>query len=178
MKKRSLRELKLALGNVDGATRKAVHAPKVLSRVDWNDLDYLGWRDPGAQQRGYLFIEREETLHGVMVLNTKTQTAAARAVMCAFCKMPRRFGQVVLFSSPTLTNTKGTSTKGTYICADLDCNARVNGLRPMSPLDPPADELVAKHRSQLSAAAHRFIASVLELPELPEHSEQPAPLAR
>ena len=164
MKKRSLREFKLALGNVDEATRKAVHAPKALTRLAWEDLDYLGWRDPGAQQRGYLFIERDERLHGVMVLNTKTQTSAGRAVMCAFCRMPRRFGQVVLFSSPTLTNPKGTSTQGTYICADLDCNVRVNGLRPMSPLDPPADELVGKHREQLADSAQRFVASVLELP--------------
>ncbi len=164
MKERSLRELRLALGNVDGATRRAVHAPRVLTRVPWEELDYLGWRDPGAQQRGYLFVERQGELRGIMLLNTKTRPSAARAVMCAFCRMPRRFGQAVLFSSPTHTSKKNSSTRGSYICSDLDCNLRINSLRPTSPLDPPAAELVTRHRELLAEAVERFVASVLELP--------------
>ena len=163
MQPRTLHELRGALGNADARVRRTIRAPRGLADTDWDGLDYLGWRDPSALQRGYLFVEREGDTRGVLLLHARAEARPARAVMCTLCRIPRRFDQVVLFSGPTLDTLAGknSSTGGSYLCADLRCNARVNALAPTGPLDPPAAELVAGARAALSQRAHAFVDALL-----------------
>ena len=157
----SLTTLRSALGNVDAATRRTVRMPRRPLRPPLGERDYLGWRDPSAPQRGYLFIERAGTPTGIMLTTTRTRMTQGRAVMCEFCRLPRRFEQVALFTAPTTPRRGAQSTIGTYLCVDLDCNARVNRLQPLTPLDPPAEELVATRREQLAERSTAFITEVL-----------------
>lgn len=167
MRPHALTTLRNALGNVDASTRKTARMPRDGFTPAVEDRDYLGWRDPSAPQRGYLFVEGERGLQGVMVMTTRTRNSVRRAVMCEFCRIPRRFDQVVLFTAPTSPKQKDSSTFGTYLCIDLDCNARVNALKPMGPLDPPAGVMVAERRAELSERVTAFVAEVLERAELP-----------
>lgn len=157
----SLTTLRAALGNVDAATRRTVRMTRHPYRPPLRERDYLGWRDPSAPQRGYLFIERAGTPTGIMLTTTRTRMNQTRAVMCEFCRLPRRFEQVALFTAPLSLRRGPQSTIGTYLCIDLDCNARVNRLRPLTPLDPPAEELVSQRRAQLAVRAEAFITEVL-----------------
>ncbi|GAA1326020.1 FBP domain-containing protein [Leucobacter albus] len=158
----SLTTLRGALGNVDAATRKTARMPRHSFTPAVSDRDYLGWRDPSAPQRGYLFVEGELGPIGVMITKTRSRNSVQRAVMCEFCRLPRRFDQVVLFTAPTSLKQADQSTFGTYLCVDLDCNARVNAMKPVTPLDPPAPVLVAKRRAELAQRARAFITEVLE----------------
>lgn len=158
----SLTTFRAALGNVDDATRRTVRMPRVPSLPPPAERDFTGWRDPSAPQRGYLFTEHGGTLAGIMLTTTRTRTNANRAVMCEFCRLPRRFEQVALFTAATSAALRDQSTFGTYLCVDLDCNARVNRLRPLTPLDPPADELVAQRRAQLADRSTAFVTSILD----------------
>ncbi|GAA1608262.1 FBP domain-containing protein [Leucobacter chromiireducens] len=159
----TLSELRAALGNIDESTRRTVRMTRHPLRPAWGERDYIGWRDPSAPQRGYLFTAHGGALRGIMLTTTRTRTAAGRAVMCELCRIPRRFEQVSLFVAPTALAERRMSTLGTYLCVDLDCNARVNALRPLTPLDPPADELVAAHRAELAGRAAGFVDEVLAL---------------
>ncbi|WP_435299726.1 FBP domain-containing protein [Timonella sp. A28] len=161
MQARTLTELRAALENVDDKTRKTVRMPKTLPHIAWDELDYLGWRDPSAQQRGYIFIEHNKRLRGIMVTHAPAKTSVSRAVMCAFCRIPLRFEQVVLFTAAISSHSKELSTRGTYLCTDLDCNIRVNALQPATPLDPPAEELVAEKRRALATRTTAFIEAVM-----------------
>lgn len=174
MRFHSLTELRSALENVDAATRRTVRMPRQRPSPAWEDRDYIGWRDPSAPQRGYLFVEHGGSIRGIMLTHTRVRTPSGRAVMCELCRLPRRFEQVVLFSAPTALrspNDKSLSSRGSYLCVDLDCNARVNALRPLTPLDPPADQLVAARRSLLATRAAAFVSEVL----LPAHASAHAP---
>ncbi|WP_025134314.1 FBP domain-containing protein [Leucobacter sp. PH1c] len=157
----TLSALRTTLGNIDAATRRTVRMPRTPARPAWPDRDYLGWRDPSAPQRGYLFTEHAGPLRGIMLTTTRARAGAGRAVMCELCRIPRRFEQVSLFVAPTGLAERRMSTLGTYLCVDLDCNARVNALRPLTPLDPPAEALVAGRRAELAERAARFIDEVL-----------------
>lgn len=157
----SLSTLRSALGNVDSPTRRTVRMPSHSWSPAVADRDFRGWRDPSAPQRGYLFVETDNGLEGIMLTTTRSRTATQRAVMCEFCRLPRRFEQVVLFSAPVSAQKRDRSSFGTYLCVDLDCNARVNVLRPVTQLDPPAEELVATRRAQLAIRARAFVADVL-----------------
>ncbi|KUF06411.1 FBP domain-containing protein [Leucobacter sp. G161] len=161
MDPRSLTTLRSALGNIDASVRRTVRMPAHSFTPPVQERDYLGWRDPSAPQRGYLFVERDGALEGIMLTRTRTRTSQQRAVMCEFCRLPRRFEQVALFSAPTSLLKRDQSTFGTYLCVDLDCNARVNAMRPVTQLDPPAEVLVAARRTELATRAQAFVANVL-----------------
>lgn len=160
MHEHTLTSFRAALGNVDEATRRTVRQPRVARKPPPAERDFIGWRDPSAPQRGYLFTEHTGELTGIMLTTTRTRTNASRAVMCEFCRMPRRFEQVALFTAGS-AQSKQQSTLGTYLCVDLDCNVRVNQLRPLTPLDPPADELVAQRRRELAERSAAFVTGVL-----------------
>lgn len=157
----TLTALRDALGNVDAATRKTARMPRLRFTPAVEERDYLGWRDPSAPQRGYIFVDGANGPEGIMLTKTRTRNSAQRAVMCEFCRLPRRFEQVALFSAPISQLQRDQSTLGTYLCVDLDCNARVNALRPVTPLDPPAEELVAARREQLALRSRAFVTDVL-----------------
>lgn len=161
MRPYSLTALRAALGNVDTATRKNARMPGHQFSPPISERDYLGWRDPSAPQRGYIFVDSENGPIGIMVTKTRASTSAQRAVMCEFCRIPRRFEQVVLFVAP-VAEQRDSSTFGTYLCVDLDCNARINALRPLTPLDPPAEALVAARREDLARRSRSFVTEVLE----------------
>ncbi|PRB18285.1 FBP domain-containing protein [Microbacterium sp. MYb62] len=157
---RTLSELRAALLNVSEATRRTVRMPKTM-RSDGTDLDYLGWRDPSARQRGYVFIERSGVLEGVMLVHSRLPVSPARAVMCTLCRMPRRFGQVILFTGSSGTSDRSLSSRGSYLCADLDCNIRMNVLTPGSAWEASPEEYVAGRRAGLRERAQAFVAEVL-----------------
>ncbi|WP_052492532.1 FBP domain-containing protein [Leucobacter komagatae] len=158
----TLTALRDALGNVDAATRKTARMPRHSFTPAVEERDYLGWRDPSAPQRGYIFVDGVSGPEGIMLTKTRTRNSVKRAVMCEFCRIPRRFEQVALFTAPTSQLQRDQSTLGTYLCVDLDCNARVNALRPLTPLDPPAEELIAARRQQLAQRSLAFVRDVLE----------------
>lgn len=157
-----LSTFRAALGNIDETTRRTVRLPRHSLKPAADLRDYYGWRDPSAPQRGYLFTERDGHLIGIMLTTTRTRTTASRAVMCEFCRIPRRFEQVALFTAPTAVHRRNQSEFGTYLCIDLDCNVRVNALQPLTPLDPPAELLVSEHRAALAQRSHAFITDVIE----------------
>jgi hypothetical protein len=51
--------------NCSKGEAKRLAIPRDLSERPWNDLDFLGWRDPGAPDRSYLVTERGDRLVGV-----------------------------------------------------------------------------------------------------------------
>lgn len=163
MQPRTVKELRAALLNVSESVRRTVRMPQRLP-LSWGDIDYVGWRDPSAPQRGYIFIEESGRLQGIMLTHARLSASPSRAVMCALCHIPRRFEQVVLFTGQADATDRSLSSRGSYLCADLDCNARVNVLRPASPLAPSADVLVAERRAGLRERAHAFVAEVLTRP--------------
>ncbi|MEA1263161.1 FBP domain-containing protein [Microbacterium sp. STF-2] len=160
MQPRSGRELRAALLNVSESVRRTVRVPKRLP-LGWGEADYLGWRDPSAPQRGYIIIEESGRLKGIMLTHARLSARPSRAVMCALCRIPRRFEQVVLFTGTSEGADRSLSSRGSYLCADLDCNVRVNALRPSSPLEPSPEELVAQRRAELRERSHAFVAEVL-----------------
>jgi hypothetical protein len=57
------------------ATRSEVSAlnlPAGFARLDWDNLDYLGWRDPKMPQRGYLVTPLDGKPVGVLLRAPET----------------------------------------------------------------------------------------------------------
>jgi treble-clef zinc-finger protein len=70
--------------------------PAGLDELPWPDLDFLGWRDPGAPERAYLVAEHDDRLVGVTL---RAASAGARGFtsrsLCSLCLTTRSGGGVV-----------------------------------------------------------------------------------
>jgi hypothetical protein len=99
--------------------------------VPWDDIDYLGWTDPGAPQRALLVVPAADGATGIVMRRPDSVKASAlRSSMCQICFTEHAAGGVALFAAP-LAGASGRrgNTVGVYICADLACSLYLRGKR-------------------------------------------------
>ncbi|HWU21346.1 MAG TPA: FBP domain-containing protein [Nocardioides sp.] len=115
-------EIRASFVNCSKGEAKRLSVPRDLAAQPWDDLDFLGWRDPQARARGYLVAPHESGLIGV-VLRAPDATSATRKNICSLCITLHPRGGVTLLVAPRSgrAGAKGDSV-GTYICADLRCS--------------------------------------------------------
>lgn len=153
-------EIRASFVNCSKGEASRLNLPAGLAEQPWDDLDFLGWRDPQAPQRAYLVALHDGVLRGV-VLRAPEQGVARRSAMCALC-LTQRSGGVALLVAPKAgrAGQRGNST-GDQMCADLGCSLYVRGKRTTSgPIvyeTLSVDEKVTRLRANLGT----FIARVL-----------------
>lgn len=109
--------------------RKAVLLPADLDAVDWDRLDYLGWRDPKQPKTGYVVTEVEGEVAGV-VLREADSRPRSRA-QCAWCNDVELPNDVVLFSARRAGDAgRRGDTVGTLLCSAFECSRNVRRLPP------------------------------------------------
>jgi hypothetical protein len=109
------------------ATR--MNLPRDFAELAWADLDYLGWRDPGAPERGYLVTEYHGGVVGLALRSGSGGGGGftARSI-CTLCKTTRTGGGVTLMSARKAGESgRNGNSVGQYICADLACSLYVRG---------------------------------------------------
>ncbi|RBQ18763.1 FBP domain-containing protein [Spongiactinospora rosea] len=104
--------------------------PGDLAGQAWADLDFLGWRDPGAPGRAYLVAERGDRLVGVALRVTSGgggRGFTARS-MCSLCLTTHAGGGVALMAAGRVRGSgyQG-DTVGRYLCGDLGCSLYLRG---------------------------------------------------
>lgn len=116
--------------NCSKGEAQRLNLPRELGELPWDDLDFLGWRDPGAPERGYLVAERGEK--GLVGISLRTASGAGRGFtarsICSICKTTRTGGGVALLSARRAGEPgRNGNTVGQYICSDLACPLYVRG---------------------------------------------------
>ncbi|MFF5707114.1 FBP domain-containing protein [Streptomyces sp. NPDC012794] len=105
--------------------------PLDFAQLPWQDLDFLGWVDPGAPLRAHLVVPRPEGPVGITLrVPAATRTSAVKSSLCQICLTGHASSGVTLLAAP-LAGARGRegNTVGTYICADLACPLYVRGKR-------------------------------------------------
>jgi len=94
-------DIRASFVNCSKGEARRLAVPRELAEVPWADLDFLGWRDPGAAERAYLVAERDGGgLTGVALRATPkgTRSFTARS-MCSLCLTTRTAGAVALMTA-------------------------------------------------------------------------------
>lgn len=124
-------EIRASFVNCSKGETQRLGLPRDLAELPWAELDFLGWRDPGAPERGYLVAERggDGRLVGVAL---RAASGAARGFtarsICTICKTTRTGGGVALLSARRAGESgRNGNTVGQYICSDLACPLYVRG---------------------------------------------------
>jgi hypothetical protein len=106
---------------------KRLAVPRDLAERPWDDLDFLGWRDPASPERAYLVAESGDRLVGV-ALRVATRTGQVRRSMCSLCLTTHPGQGVSLMTARKAgrTGQQGNSV-GVYLCTDLACSLYLRG---------------------------------------------------
>lgn len=116
--------------NASRKEAKDATLPDGLESIDWDRLDYLGWRDPKFAKRAYVVLP---PLDGepVGVMLRQAEAAPRARAMCGWCCDVRLPNDVVFWSARRVGDAgRRGATVGTLICRDFECSHNVRD-------DPP-----------------------------------------
>ncbi|MFJ7147438.1 FBP domain-containing protein [Streptomyces sp. NPDC100445] len=128
MKPVSEQDIRASFVNCSKGEAKRLAVPRDLEERPWDDLDFLGWRDPGAPDRSFLVTERDGRLIGVTLRYPASQRGFLHRSMCSLCLTTHRGGGVSLMTArKTGTAGREGNSVGLYMCTDLACSVYVRG---------------------------------------------------
>ncbi|WP_406412211.1 FBP domain-containing protein [Streptomyces sp. NBC_01614] len=128
MKPLTEQDIRNSFINCSKGEAKRVSLPRDLGERPWDDLDFLGWRDPGAPDRSYLVVEREGRPVGVTFRFPTSRRGFLHRSMCSLCLTTHPGGGVSLMTARKAgpAGREGNSV-GVYMCTDLACSLYVRG---------------------------------------------------
>ncbi len=128
------REIRASFVNCTKGEAKRLSVPGDLSALPWEDLDFLGWRDPSSPQRAYLVTPSGDGLVGVALRLASSEGGQPRRTMCALCLTSHTGGGVALMTARKAgrSGQQGNSV-GVYLCADLACSLYLRGKKDAGP---------------------------------------------
>ncbi|MFB6556406.1 FBP domain-containing protein [Streptomyces sp. NPDC056405] len=114
--------------NCSKGEAKRLGVPRDLGEHPWDDLDFLGWRDPGAPDRNYLVTDHGDRLTGVALRFQQARRGFFQRSMCALCLTTHPRGGVSLMTARKAgpAGREGNSV-GLYMCTDLACSLYLRG---------------------------------------------------
>ncbi|MFE0578561.1 FBP domain-containing protein [Streptomyces sp. NPDC058874] len=127
----SEKQIRTSFVNCTKGEAARLRLPLDFSELPWEDLDFLGWVDPGAPLRAHLVLPREEGPLGISLrVPSVGRTSAVKSSLCQICLTGHASSGVTLLAAP-LAGARGRegNTVGTYVCADLACPLYVRGKR-------------------------------------------------
>ena len=159
-------QIRAAFVNCSKGEAKRVNIPLDLPGRPWDNLDYLGWRDPKAPGRAYLAAELDmadgRQLVAITLRCPGPSPLQKKTSMCSLC-LTSHTGGVTLMVAPRAgkAGQQGNSV-GDYICSDLACSLYVRGLKVVKGLGgrPPERLTLEEKVERTMANLAAFIAKV------------------
>lgn len=107
-----------------------INLPGPLDEFYWEQLDFLGWRDPKAELRAYLVVPRASGPVGIVLRRPQQRGGRGlmRSSMCSICLTVHAASGVTHFvAAKAGAAGRAGNSVGNYICADLQCSRYVRG---------------------------------------------------
>ena len=120
-------DIRASLVNASLRERKSLTLPAHFDALAWDNLDYLGWRDPKIPGNGYVFVELEDGPVGILLTQAKGRMQTRP--QCSWCTDVQLPNEVVLFSAKRAGPAgRNGDTIATLACANFECCANVRKL--------------------------------------------------
>ncbi|MEU9102355.1 FBP domain-containing protein [Streptomyces sp. NPDC048361] len=133
MKPLTEHDIRTAFVNCSKGEAKRLAVPHGLAERPWDDLDYFGWRDPQAPDRGYLVVELDGRPRGLTLRCSGAVSGRQRRSMCSMCLTTHSGGVSLMVAPKAGKPGKEGNSVGAYICSDLDCSLYVRGKKDPGP---------------------------------------------
>jgi hypothetical protein len=134
MKPVTERDIRASFVNCTKGEAKRLAVPRNLAAQPWNDLDFLGWRDPAAPDRAYLVTESGDGFVGVALRRATPRAGHVRRTMCSLC-LTTHPGDGVSLMTARKAGRAGQlgNSVGAYLCSDLACSLYLRGKKAAGP---------------------------------------------
>ncbi|WP_105975118.1 FBP domain-containing protein [Streptomyces geranii] len=120
-------EIRAAFVNCSKGEATRLSVPRDLADRPWDDLDFLGWRDPQASDRAYLVAELEGRPTGLALRTSAPAFGQTRRSMCSMCLTAHTGGVALMVAARAGKAGKQGNSVGAYMCGDLCCSLYVRG---------------------------------------------------
>lgn len=122
-------EVRASFVNCTKGEAQRISMPGPLDAVFWEHLDFLGWRDPKADQRAYIVVPWTNGPVGIALrVPQAKRKSLVRSSMCSICLTVHSASGVTSFvAAKAGTPGRDGNSVGTYFCTDLQCSRYVRG---------------------------------------------------
>jgi hypothetical protein len=164
MKPLTERQIRGSFINLSKGESQRLSMPRDFDERPWEDLDFLGWREPGALDRAYLVAERDGGLVGVAlrVAGSGASRGFTATGICSLCQTARTGGDVALMTARRTgeAGRQGNSV-GQHMCVDLACSLFLRGAK-VAATDPDYYETLTLEDKieRMNAGIDAFLARV------------------
>ncbi|MFC7221337.1 FBP domain-containing protein [Streptomyces polyrhachis] len=161
MRKVTEPEIRESFVNCSKGEAKRLAVPRDLDQLPWADLDFLGWRDPGAPDRTYLVMDRPAGLTGVAFRFPRVQRGFLQRNMCTLCHTSHPGNGVSLMTArkPGRAGREGNSA-GLHMCTDLACPLYLRGLKSTGPMRYEESLTLEQKVERMSDRLEEFLATL------------------
>ena len=105
--------------------------PENFETLDFEKLDYFGWRDRKIARRAYLAVETDSGL--VCVMLKQAEASPRSRAQCSWCQDVTLPNDVVFYTARRSGAAgRNGNVVGTLICANFECSSNVRKLPPMA----------------------------------------------
>ncbi|MEV8633724.1 FBP domain-containing protein [Streptosporangium sp. NPDC051023] len=147
------RDIRASFVNCTKGEAKRLAVPRDLATRPWDDLDFLGWRDPASPERGYLVAESGDGFVGVALRQAVPHAGHVRRSMCSFClTMHTGDGVSLLTARRAGRDGQQGNSVGAYICTDLACSLYLRGKKEVGPGGRLHESLTLEEQIERTAA--------------------------
>ncbi|MFD7683788.1 FBP domain-containing protein [Streptomyces sp. NPDC060187] len=129
MKPLTEQEIRAAFVNCTKGEAKRLSVPRDLADRPWDDLDFLGWRDPQSPERTYIVAELDGQLRALALRCPAQTSGQMRRSMCSLCVTTHTGGVSLMVAPKAGKQGQQGNSVGAYICTDLACSLYVRGKR-------------------------------------------------
>ncbi|MET9459744.1 FBP domain-containing protein [Streptomyces canus] len=120
-------EIRAAFVNCTKGEAKRLSVPRDLDERPWEDLDYLGWRDPQAPDRAYLVAVLDGRPTALALRGSAAGSWQTRRSMCSLCLTTHSGGVSLMVARRAGKAGQQGNSVGAYMCDDLACSLYVRG---------------------------------------------------
>jgi FBP C-terminal treble-clef zinc-finger len=155
----SERALRASFVNVSQRERNGLTLPPGLDSLDWDRLDYLGWRDARIPSLGYVVVHLDGEPVGVMLRQGDGRTRSRP--QCSWCEDVLLPNDVVLFSAKRAGAAgRNGNTVATLVCSHFECSANVRKRPPVAYIGFDVDAARLQRIASLQQRAAAFIRDI------------------
>lgn len=110
--------------------RKALTLPANFDTITWENIDFLGWRDPKLPQVGYIISVVEDLRVGIML--RKADGKIRNRAQCSWCEDVNLPNDVVFFNAKAGGQAgRDGDTIGMLLCANFECSFNVRTMQSL-----------------------------------------------
>jgi hypothetical protein len=128
----SEKTLRASFVNASRKETSDITLPTDFDTRSWDDLDFLGWRDPKIGRRAYAVVP---TLDGTLVgiLFRQAEASPRSRAQCSWCQDVKLPNDVVFYSAKRSGPAgRNGNTVGTLVCDEFQCSRNVRTTPPLA----------------------------------------------